>query len=185
MPVMLDTGPNVPENGFEIIAGPQYDVERSVNNDLYNFLSNMFLNTSAVDYQRSLELLGRENNFSATQAEINRQFQERMSNTAYQRQAEDLRLAGFNPALILGSGGATTPSGSSASSSSVDIPNLLTSLSSAFSSIYTNAITNATTERGQDISAEVTKRGQDMKLIGDVLNTIGDIVGKSIIGKKK
>lgn len=170
------------ENVASVDGGSSFTA--STDNDLYSSLANMFYNTNAMDYERALDLLARQNEFSATQAEINRNFQERMSNTAYQRQADDLRLAGFNPALVLGAGGATTPSGSSASSGNVDLPNLLTSLSSAFTSVYTNAITNATTQRGQDITAETTKRGQDMKLIGDVLKIVGDIASDFIPTKR-
>lgn len=55
--------------------------------------------------------------FNAAEAEKARGWSERMSNTAYARAVEDLKSAGLNPYLILGSGGASTPSATSASGS--------------------------------------------------------------------
>lgn len=54
--------------------------------------------------------------FSADQAQKQMDFQERMSNTSYQRAVTDLKSAGLNPMLAYTQGGSSTPGGASGSS---------------------------------------------------------------------
>ena len=73
-----------------------------------------FLGQSDTNTQ-SQENSANANAFNAEQAQINRDFQERLSNSAYQRQTADMSAAGLNPMLAyMKGGGASSPSGSTA-----------------------------------------------------------------------
>lgn len=78
---------------------------------LFRALTNRITATELTGAERE------QNAFNAQQAELDRQFQADMSNTAFQRGVADMRAAGVNPALAIGQGGASTPSGSAASGS--------------------------------------------------------------------
>lgn len=58
------------------------------------------------------------NAFNASEAQKQRDWEEYMSNTSYQRGVKDMQAAGINPAIMaMGGSSASTPSSSSASAS--------------------------------------------------------------------
>lgn len=105
-------------NLFEENFGREYDNNQTP-------LSNVF-GTNLGDLLRALtnrltagHLTGAEqeaNAFNAEQAQINRDFEERMASTQFQRQVSDMQAAGVNPALAMQGSGNAAPSGVAASS---------------------------------------------------------------------
>lgn len=78
------------------------------------------MGSAIFDYfgQRSANNLNRNiareaNVFSAQQLDKQMSFQERMSNTSWQRGVQDMKSAGINPMLAFSQGGASSPSGGS------------------------------------------------------------------------
>lgn len=101
---------------------------------------------------RDLHFQEQANAFNAQEAQKQRDFEERMSSSAYQRAMDDLKKAGLNPILAYSSP-SSTPSGASASSSggrsssgyrsNSGVGNGLTTLVSLIAGIYTKGVDQA------------------------------------------
>lgn len=73
--------------------------------------------------------------FNSQQAQLQREWQEEMSNTAYQRQVADMKKAGLNPYISMSGGsGAVVPTGATASHTSGNLVNTASLINSILNS---------------------------------------------------
>lgn len=78
--------------------------------------------SSAMDAREAQQGVNAQNALSIASAREQMAFQERMSNTAHQREIRDLRKAGLNPILSARYGGSSTPGGAMPSIQNAQAP---------------------------------------------------------------
>lgn len=137
--------------------------------------------TGNLDYQRQMEMLEKQNAFSAEQAQIQRDWTAKQSNTEIQRGIADAKEAGINPYVAYQGGGASTPTFSAPSSAATQPQKsgqgfgvLGALLGSVISATISSAARLQATNR--QIANQVEKMEKSFKLAEFKANSASDLV---------
>jgi len=117
--------------------------------------------------QTNLKIAEDTRAFNSREASINRDWQQGMSNTAYQRAMRDMKDAGLNPMLAFSQGGASSPGGAAASASNAaPMQNELGDVGEAVGKTVASALQTEQLKKGleqQDASIQLDKADTALK----------------------
>lgn len=168
----------------------------SVGSTALNWAASNQLADKNFEYNKQLQSISNE--FNAQQALLQREFEERMSSTAYQRSVADMKAAGINPAAIgNGMNAASTPTGATANSAQASAHNAVANFGDIgqtivgmMRSLALDARSKAYQEMVDEKSREFRFRAWDnmvtsAKEIKNIYDAEGKLIQKIINDKEK